>query len=155
MPRVWRICKKQHVKGAFTGEGARLYGGRWNHKGSAVVYCASSLALAALEVFVHVDPSELPDDLMSIPADIPDKLKVERLSPNKLPKSWRASVGPDVLKDIGTTWAQGGQTVALFVPSAIVPEEENVLMNPTHPDFAKIKLGLPRPFAFDPRMRKR
>ncbi len=154
MPRVWRICKKQHVKGAFTGEGARLYGGRWNHKGSAVVYCASSLALAALEVFVHVDPSELPDDLMSIPADLPEKMKVERLTPNKLPKSWRESVGPDVLKDIGTTWVQRGQTVALFVPSAIVPEEENVLFNPTHPDFAKIKLGLPRPFAFDPRMRK-
>ena len=144
MPRIWRICKKQHVKGAFTGEGARLYGGRWNHKGSAVVYCASSLALAALEVFVHVDPSELPD-----------KVKVERISPNKLPKTWRASIGPDVLKDIGTTWSQRGQTVALFVPSAIVPEEENVLLDPTHPDFAKIKLGLPRPFAFDPRMRKR
>ena len=152
--RIWRICKRMHVKGAFTGEGARLFGGRFNHKGTAIVYCASSLALAALEVFVHVEPSELPDDLMSIPAELSDKVKVERIPPNKMPKTWRAAVGPDVLKDIGTTWAQRGQTVALLVPSAIIPEEDNVLLNPTHPDFAKITKGLPQAFAFDPRMRK-
>jgi RES domain-containing protein len=155
MSRIWRICKKEHVKGAFTGEGARIYGGRFNHKGTAVAYCASSLALAALEVFVHVDATELPDDLMAIPAEVPEKMRVERLTPQQLPKTWRAAMGPDVLRDIGTTWAQRGATALLYVPSAIIPEEENVLINPTHPDFSKIRLGLPRAFAFDPRMRKR
>jgi RES domain-containing protein len=92
---------------------------------------------------------------VAIAAELPDRLKIERMLPAKLPKSWRDAIAPEVLKDIGTTWATRGSTVALCVPSAIIPEEENILINPTHPDFKKLKIGIPRNFSFDPRMRKK
>lgn len=151
---VWRICKASRAKTAFDGEGARLFPGRWNDKGVAVVYCAGSLALACLEVFVHLDPDDLPDDLVSIRVEVPDSLAVEEIDPTKLPRSWRKVPGPPALRRLGSEWVAQGRSVALRVPSAIIPDEHNVLLNPRHPDMAKVVLGLPRRFTFDPRMRR-
>jgi len=118
------------------------------------VYCAGSLALAALEVLVHLDPDDLPDDLVSIRAEIPDRLAIEDIDVSRLPRSWRKVPGPLALRRLGSEWARASRSVALRVPSAVVPEERNVILNPKHPDMPKIVLGRPQPFTFDPRLRK-
>jgi len=100
---VWRICRGVRAPTAFDGEGARLYPGRWNHAGVPMVYCASSLSLATLEYFVHLDPPDLPDDLVSIRAEVPDRF-VEILDASSLPPNWRDTPAPDDLKDIGSAW---------------------------------------------------
>lgn len=151
---AWRICKARRAKTAFDGTGARLFPGRWNDPGVPLVYCAGSLALACLEVFVHLDPDELPDDLVSIRVEIPGDVRVEDVDVRALPRGWRRTPGPAALRAIGTDWVARASSVALRVPSAIIPEEHNVLLNPRHADMARVVTGLPRKFAFDPRMRK-
>jgi RES domain-containing protein len=150
----WRICRAGRAASAFDGEGARLYPGRWNHKNLPMVYCAASLSLATLEYFVHADPDDMPGDLVSIRASLPDEVRVERLDPARLPADWRGFPGPDELRDIGSEWLVSNRTVALLVPSAITPPEENVLLNPRHPDMRRLTRRAPEPFAFDPRMWK-
>ncbi|MBI2153527.1 MAG: RES family NAD+ phosphorylase [Candidatus Rokubacteria bacterium] len=153
MIRVWRISKAKNA--AFDGEGARLSGGRWNHPGTAVVYTSSTLALAVLELFVHLDPSEAPDDLVAIPADIPASLPITRIRPAQLPTNWRRYPAPAALADLGTRWARGRKTAVLAVPSAVIPLDLNYLLNPLHPAFKQIRVGEKTPFQFDPRMFKR
>jgi RES domain-containing protein len=150
--RVWRICSRRHQR--FDGEGARLYGGRWNHAGTAVVYASASLALAALELFVHVDADLVPNDLVAIAAEVPEKFAVETVKATSLPKNWRRYPSLETLKDIGTAWAAKGSTAVLAVPSAIIPEERNYLLNPAHPDFTQVHIRRSIPFHFDPRMWK-
>src|SRR4029453_19008701 len=88
LTRVWRICRQPYA--AFDGEGARQAGGRWNHRGVAVVYTSATLSLAALEYFVHLDPTDAPGDLVAIPADIPDSLSRIEIRAETLPSHWRA-----------------------------------------------------------------
>jgi RES domain-containing protein len=150
--RVWRICKAQYAHIAFSGEGARLYPGRWNPAGVPMVYTSTSLALACLELFVHLDPSMAPDDLVSVSAEIPEsETRVEQVSVADLPKDWR-KISHRKLQEIGRAWVQSGRSAALQVPSAVVDEEWNVLLNPAHPDFTKVQIGEPKPFHFDERM---
>lgn len=150
--RVWRLCKRAHA--AFDGDGARLAGGRWNRRGTRVVYASESLSLAALEILVHGgDPALLPADLVAIPADIPASVAIESLEDARLPADWRRIPAPESLAALGTAWAQAARTPVLSVPSAIVPQERNYLLNPAHPDFAKIRLGTPEPFSLDRRLR--
>jgi RES domain-containing protein len=150
--RVWRICYRRHRR--FNGEGARLYGGRWNHPGTAVVYTSGSLSLSALELFVHIDLDVFPTELVAIPVDVPDNIGVDTVKLASLPKNWRRYPAPEALKDIGTTWAAKGATAILAVPSAVIPEERNYLLNPAHRDFKRIRIGKPMPFRFEPRMGK-
>ena len=135
--QVWRICSRRHQR--FDGEGARLYGGRWNYAGTAVVYTSASLALAALELFVHIDVDLLPN---------------ETVKAASLPRNWRRYPALESLKDIGTNWAARGSTAILAVPSAIIPEEQNYLLNPAHRGFKQVRLRRSIPFHFDPRMWK-
>ncbi len=151
---VWRITSARLADSAFDGEGARLWGGRWNHPGTAVVYTSGTLALAALEVFVHLEPDIAPDDLMAIAAEIPDSLTISRLEPTDLPAGWRSYPAPHHLQSLGTSWARKRETVALSTPSAIIPAECNFLLNPRHPDFKQLRLRAAEAFAFDPRMWK-
>jgi RES domain-containing protein len=150
--RVWRICSRRHQR--FDGEGARLYGGRWNHPGTSLVYSSGSLSLAALELFVHVDVDLVPIDLVAIAAEIPDSVRVDAVKIDGLLKDWRHYPGPEALKDIGTAWVSKGSTAVLAVPSAVIPEEQNYLLNPAHRDFKRIRVQKPMPFQFDPRMWK-
>lgn len=152
--KVWRLTRKRFADRAFDGEGARLYGGRWNHKGVAAVYCAATLSLAALELFVHLEASESPDDLVTLVAEIPSSVAVEGLEESTLPADWRVYPGPDSLKDLGTAWLRSRRTAVLSVPSVVIPRERNFLLNPAHPAFADIVLREPEPFAFDSRMWK-
>jgi len=150
--RVWRICKAEHVAAAFTGEGAMRYAGRWHHQGTAVVYCSESRALAALEQLVHLHQNRLPPNFVCFPVEIPEDLAIREVQIEELPVEWRRQPGPPELRDIGTAWAQAGETAVLRVPSAVVPGEHNFLLNPRHPDFSRLTIGDPEPFTFDERL---
>jgi RES domain-containing protein len=147
---VYRICSSAYPKN--DGEGAKLHGGRWNHKGTPLLYCGSTVSLCALEVLANSE--KLPKDMIVIAAEIPDRLQVPEYSEGDLPIDWNAPIPPLLTKDLGTTWAKSRTSLAISVPSAIVPDERNYLVNPLHPDFSKIKFSHPRPFVFDPRLKK-
>ena len=147
---AWRIVKRKRAKAAFTGEGARLYGGRWNSAGVAIVYTAASLSLAALEMVVHLDSSELLDSYVVFEVGIDESL-VAQVELPQLPRNWRADPPPVRVREVGDGWARAGTSVVLQVPSAILPAEHNFLLNPRHPDFRRLVIGKPSPFRFDPR----
>ncbi len=149
--RFWRICRRRYAAEAASGAGARLYGGRWNSRGVSVVYASTSLALAAVETFVNLEPNLRPADLVSIEGDIPDTVGVRRLDPAILPTDWRET-RDESLHRFGDEWVQSGESVALLVPSAAIRGEWNVLLNPAHPDFRKMRFGKPERFEFDARM---
>ena len=148
---VWRITKRKHAKAAFSGEGARKYGGRWNHPGVAVVYTAQSQSLAALEMLVHLDDAELLLNYVLISVEIDESL-IADIPQSRLPRNWRADPGPASLGTIGDEWALSGISVALRVPCTLVPSESNLLLNPAHPDFRSLRVGKPVSFRFDPRL---
>ncbi len=148
--KVWRLAKRKYA--AQNGEGARKYGGRWNPPGFPVIYTSESLALAALEALVHTDSDLLPDDLVIFSAQIPDTLSIQSLSSKKLPKNWKESPAPSALQSIGADWFHTSKTVALRVPSVVVSQEYNVLLNPIHSDFSRIQWEKVGPFQWDPRL---
>jgi RES domain-containing protein len=153
--RVWRICSARHASTAFSGEGARLFSARWNPVGVPVVYAATSLSLAAIEIFVHLEMEETPVDLVSIVADLPiDEAFCARIDPLTLPTDWRDERNQQ-LPRIGAEWASSRRSLALLVPSVPIDGEWNVLVNPDHPDAARIVADKPKPFRFDQRMFKR
>ena len=150
--RVWRIGERRHAA-SLDGEGARRYGGRWNSRGVAVVYASESIALATLEALVHVDSNIIPRGLVLVAADIPAGVRIADLPDQPaLPKNWRRYPAPAALKAMGDHWVKGGKCAVLRVPSAIVPESFNYLINPAHADAAKIGHAIERLFAFDSRM---
>jgi RES domain-containing protein len=150
--RAWRISKARYAAAAFSGEGARLFAGRWNPAGIRMVYCSTALSLAALELFVHLDPGVAPDDLVSVMAEIrDDQVSVERMNVEQLPRDWRTIEHPK-LQAMGAEWVESMRSAALLVPSAVIDGEWNVLLNPAHRDFAMITIGEPAAFVFDARM---
>ncbi len=150
---LWRIGRAIFAGSTFTGEGSRLFGGRWNPKGVRVVYTASSLALAAVEYFVNIDPSDAPDDLVASEAALPPTLSIEHLDPSFLLSAELANTL--VTKKVGAAWIRSRRSVALQVPSLAIEGDWNILLNPEHPDFAKIQLLPDRPWHFDQRMFRR
>ena len=152
MPTAFRIVKARHGRSAFTGEGARIAGGRWNHPGNAAVYASASLALAAIETFIHLGEDSLPIRFVYFRAEIPDGVAIQRCG--KPPRGWRAEPPGEESMDYGSRWLRARRTAVLDVPSAIVPSERNYLLNPAHPDFHRIRIGRAMPIAFDPRMWK-
>jgi RES domain-containing protein len=152
MIRAFRLCKTRHAASAFTGEGARLNGGRWNSPGKAVVYTASSLSLATLEVLVHLEDPEVFGNLFSwasleIPPEILETLPAESLAPG-----WNDSDSSRISRAIGDAWLGSMRSAALAVPSVVTPGEWNYLLNPAHPDFPKILIGAPQAFRPDSRL---
>jgi RES domain-containing protein len=151
---VWRLSARRLGSAVFSGEGAFKYGGRWNRRGTRVVYCAQSRALAAMELLVHVEDS---GDLASVEwlatEIIIPWFAIER--PVRYPDSWRIYPYPEATQNFGSRWAQAGRSVALRVPSAVVPGEFNYLLNPAHADFRTLKRSRPEKFPFDPRLRSR
>ena len=150
MPEAWRIVKARHAATAFTGEGAARTGGRWNSRGVAVVYASSTKSLAALENLVHLNPPVL-FRYVAIRIEFDARL-VERVPMEKLPADWRLEPAPPSTKALGDTWVREGRSALLALPSIIISGEPNYLLNPTHPDFKRIGIGSPEPFAFDPRL---
>jgi RES domain-containing protein len=148
---AWRITKLRHAKDAFSGEGARLYGGRWNSKGTAVIYTAEHASLAVLELLVHLGSSKDLANYVIIPCTFDDKL-VELLNQKKLPRNWMTSPPLVDVQRMGDIWIEESRTAALKVPSALLPIESNYLINPQHPDFSKISFADPIPLPLDPRL---
>ena len=136
---VFRIVTQRHAHDAFSGEGARLYGGRWNPKGIRVVYTASSRALAMLEMLTQDQP--LRARYVIIPATIPAAIQIERVALTRLPTGWSESNQNEALRAIGADWVKRSNTAVLCVPSAVVPSEFNYLLNPGHSNFKRIKIG--------------
>ena len=120
-----------------------------------VVYTAATLSLAALELFVNLDADELPRDLVSVSAEIPDELPVEEIARAVLPRNWRVYPAPESTQAIGADWIRKGASAVLRVPSAVIPEESNYLINPAHLETEKIRTATAKPFQFDSRMWKR
>ncbi len=134
------------------GEGARLAGGRWNSEGVPAVYTSSTLSLAALEYLVHVDIEDVPDDLIAMQIEVPDDAQVAEVAVADLPPDWNRQPRHPACVEIGDRWSSDGGALALRVPSAVVPEESNFLISPTHQDAAHVKVVSSREFAFDPRL---
>src|SRR2546423_10737797 len=110
--RFWRICRRRYASEAASGEGARLYGGRWNSRGIRVVYASTSLALAAVETFVNLEPNLRPADLVSIEGEIPESVKIARLDANTLSPRWRET-RDESLRRFGDDWVHAEATAAL------------------------------------------
>lgn len=149
---AWRIVKARQAARAFDGEGARRFGGRWNSKGTPMVYTAGSQALAVLELLVHLQDSDLLKHYRLIPVTF-DDVMVRIQDSRALPGNWKRRPTPASVRAIGDAWAAAGDSVVLQVPSAVVPVENNYLLNPLHRDFSKLLIGSPQPYRFDPRLR--
>jgi RES domain-containing protein len=151
MPSCWRIVQERYSKEAFTGEGARLYGGRWNSAGHAAVYAAGSRSLAVLEMLVHLDGPQLLSSYLLYEAEFPESLVTE-MNVGDLPRDWRDDPAPRSTQAIGDAWIRGGASVVLRVPSVLIPEEHNYLLNPRHAEFGRIRVSGGERFAFDARL---
>ncbi len=149
---VWRITPEAHAEQPLSGEGAKRFGGRWNHIGVAVVYTSESLSLAVLEYLINLPISDLPPKLVSVQVKIPDDLPRKDLQTKTLPGNWRTFPATGELKDIGTDWVRKGSTPVLVVPSVVIPSEHNYLINPGHSLAKKIKVVSAEPFALDQRL---
>lgn len=148
---AWRLCQAKYATTAFSGDGAKRYGGRWSPVRYPVVYLAESRALAALEVLANVDDGARLryQKWVCIPLLAPDST-IEK--PARVPVSWRTFPYTPATQAFGAAWAREGRSALLRLPSAIVPGEFNYLLNPGHPDFKAMKIGEPERFSFDPRL---
>lgn len=148
---VWRICERGYAPAAFAGKGSARRPGRWNLPGTCVVYCAESRSLAALEILVNVRDSQLllGRKWVMIAAVLPSDTIAR---PARVPANWQDNPPPRETQKYGARWVATARTAALRVPSVVVHGEFNYLLNPAHPDFARVRLLAPEPFRFDPRL---
>jgi RES domain-containing protein len=151
---IWRIVKEKHAKTAFKGEGARLFGGRWNSSGTSMVYTAQTQSLAILEMLVHLDSLDVLKRYVLFGVEIEEAL-IASVDLSLLPRNWKVDPVLASVQAVGDRWAAGRDSVALSVPSALVPDERNFLLNLAHPDFSKLRIGKPMKFQFDPRLSKK
>ncbi|GHA88350.1 RES family NAD+ phosphorylase [Modicisalibacter luteus] len=132
--RGYRLVKRKWLKTAFDGEGARLYGGRWNSKGKVCVYLASTESLAMLELMVHLEDNRLLKEYALLEVTFPEA-GLMRLPDDLLPDDWKAEPAPASTAEVGDDWLEDQSSLVLAVPSVVVPRETNYLANPNHPDF--------------------
>lgn len=149
--RAWRIVKAKHAEHAFSGEGARLHGGRWNTEGVAVIYTSATISLALLEILVHLESAALLSKYQLCSVDFREQL-LTTLDHRSLPKNWRGYPPPRSTQQIGDQWVSAQASAVLKVPSTIVPVEHNYLVNPGHPDFPQIRITGPEAFPIDTRL---
>jgi RES domain-containing protein len=147
----WRITSAEYAESAFDGEGASLYGGRWNSRGVRIIYTSSSAALAALELLVRIERQEALRGYVLFACSFGDSL-VEDVDRKTLPDDWRAAPSPVPLRSVGDGWIRRGSSALLRVPSAVIDTEVNYLLNPEHADFKKIQIAEPVPFSLDMRL---
>ncbi len=149
MATFYRIVQEQWAATAMDGEGARLFGGRWNPVGVPAVYLAESRALAALEIVVHAPREAMRLEWCLIEVEVPDEW-IEVVNPKTLPADWQVLPSSPGARDFGGTWLQNG-ALALRLPSVVIPEESTLLLNPRSPKVGKLKVSKPQEFRFDPR----
>jgi RES domain-containing protein len=154
--RAWRIDKAKRAATAFGGEGARLYGGRWNNPGRPVVYTSEHPALAALEILVHAVPDQLLTTAYVLIEVTFDESLVDTPDVSALPPDWASDPPPDSARRFGDAWlAAADSKPVLRVPSAVVRTAFNYLQNPLHPRFGEVRVGSSQPFEFDHRLGKK
>jgi RES domain-containing protein len=151
--RIFRICREPYAP--FSGEGARRFGGRWNTRGVPMVYASTSLALAAIELFVHLEPSQAPNDLVFLSALLPESEPARTLQPAELPSVWWTDDSLADTRALGDEWIRSRSALALLVPSVPIRAEWNVLLNPLHPRINELQIDSPQPFVFDAQMFQR
>jgi RES domain-containing protein len=144
--RVYRLVRRERAADALSGEGARRYGGRWNPPGTAVVYASESRALAVLETFVHLTLEARVLAFVLMTLELPARAQVRRRADARPPRSLAAS------QEAGNAWVDDGEALALVVPSLIVPQEKNYVLNVAHPQFAGVTVASTEPFSFDERL---
>ena len=147
----WRIVPEDLAASAFDGEGARLYGGRWNSVGVPMVYASEHKSLAVLEVRVHIDTTKKIKRYKCFCFQFDENL-MEVFPAGSLPHDWRQEPPPPSLQQLGDAWIKRGESPILAVPSAVIADELNYLLNPKHAHFAKIKIEEPTDFSFDSRL---
>lgn len=148
------MSQARYAEEAYLGVGGLHYAARWNVVGTCLAYASESLALAALEFFVNWNRRVASEPLAAVPAEIPDDLKIVALDEIALPANWRAVSVPESTQRIGSDWVRSGRSTVLSVPSVLIPQERNYLLNPAHRDFKRLRIGKPEPFSFDHRMWK-
>jgi len=147
---LYRIANCNYIND-LTGTGARLYGGRWNSEGKSMVYLASSRALAVLEVLVHLPPLLMPENFCIAEIKVPDN-NILTLDVKSLPDNWHDASPPAELKTLGNQFIQETKYLMMKVPSSVVPDEFNYLLNPWHVDIKKVSILNTHPFSFDDRL---
>jgi len=150
MKRAWRIVREEHGSAAFDGEGAWRFGGRWNSRGTRMIYTSGTLSLAALETLVHLNPP-VAFKYVAIPVEF-DEALVETFATSDLPADWNEEPPPPSTAEIGDRWVNESRSPVLELPSVIIPAEPNYLLNPAHSEFKRIRIGKPVRFSFDPRL---
>jgi RES domain-containing protein len=148
---VYRLAKSQFARN-LSGEGAAMYPGRWNKLGVPVLYTGSSEAIAALEFMINASVG-LVDGVESLEIEIPDD-SITEIEINDLPENWRDFPSPAILAEIGNNWIKEGKTLAMRVPSSILPKTKNLIINPQHPLAAEIKILSANTFDVFQRVRK-
>ena len=149
---VFRLGKHAYRAQMFSGQGGLYASGRWTRKGQPVVYTSASISLAVLEYTANYRKRGWVPATVLGRASIPADVKIETVRPDDLPSRWFAADPPSRLQEIGGLWLRRGKTAVLQVPSAIVIEEWNYLLNPLHADFGKLNLSAPKAFSFDRRL---
>lgn len=140
MLKIYRIAKAKYISD-LSGEGARLYGGRWNKAGYGMLYCSSYLSLSVLELLVHLDYRFINDAFRFIEIDLPDNLKISKVPSSILKQEWRQNPPLALTQNYGSDWLASNKSLALRVPSAVLPNEYNILLNPNHEDFKLITIS--------------
>lgn len=154
MPQVFRLVRERHAGHAYDGEGSRLHGGRWNPRGHRMVYTASSRALAVLELLVNAEWEDLMTaKFVFVPAAVPGGLIKAVTEVGALPVGWARYPAPPAAAKLGAAWLAAESSVALSVPSAVLPADCNYLLNPRHSRFTEVEVGGGEPFQFDLRLR--
>lgn len=146
MTVVYRLVRAERANTVLSGEGARLYGGRWNPPGRPVVYASTSRALAVLEALVHVANEARFMRFLLYTLVLPRRARVQHHDGVRAPLALESS------QEVGRTWLETGATLALVVPSVVVPQEVNYVLNVSHPQFARVELSAPESFSFDQRL---
>jgi RES domain-containing protein len=146
---LWRIASALYP--VWHSDGARLRGGRWNRPGTPAIYAATSYASAALEVLMHANIGRLPAGFCYVTADVPDDAPIARCEAHDLP-GWDAQP-PAASGAFGDTWLREGRALVLLVPSVVTNGLDwNAVVNPLHPDFARIAVGAEHSVQWDPRL---
>jgi RES domain-containing protein len=150
---AWRLVRPRFgsAAAAFSGEGARRYGGRWNAPGRPLVYASLHLSLAALETLAHAERSRFERDYVVFRVRVPHAAVLE-LRAEDLPDDWRDRPSSAGARAVGDAWLDQAASVALLVPSVLVPQEHNLLLDPTHPRFGEVRIAPAVPFRFDDRL---
>lgn len=149
--KVYRIATTRYIND-LSGGGARRYGGRWNHKGTSMIYTSENRALATVEYLVHVPLSIVPTHLSLATLQISDKITPKAISISDLPGNWREYPVPSRLAELGTNWANKNESLLLRVPSAVVEHEYNILINPLHPDMKHVSVVQIERYTVDKRL---